>query len=107
MRRATEQRVEEYEGLRLSTGEILGRAFLSLRLFFHIVVFTAGIVALRTWGPVEIQVRIDSLADVPVRSTRAAIATGWTQAAGLARTVERTLGWQSDSADAQIAPSSF
>jgi hypothetical protein len=98
--------MRDRDPLELSLFDHLARAFLGARVLLQAAVFIALIAGLRMWGPVEIQVKIASLTEVPLTRTTEVMRDAWGQATNLARTVEHSVGWRSQPAQ-QTAPSTF
>lgn len=89
-----------------SVSQQLGNAILNIRLLLQAVAFVAAVAGLRAWGPLEVQMKIDSLTQVPLARTGAAARSAWEQAAGIARSMQHSIGWPS-AASSQSAPDAF
>ena len=94
------------EALEVSIFEHFGKAILDIRVLLQAVALVAAVVALRAWGPLEVQLKIDSLTQGPLASTSAAVSSAWEQAAGIARSVQHTMGWRT-AGSPQSAPDAF
>ena len=89
-----------------SVSQQFGTAILNIRGLLQAAALVAAVLALRAWGPLEVQLKIDSLTQVPLARTEAAARSAWEQVTGLARSMQHTVGWPA-AASSQSAPDAF